>query len=223
MSPFIRSLVYGGDDILNVSFAEEDPLSTTAEQSTKLGALFFCVGFGCMLGPLILEPFTNMDNPRTVLNACVLGFGLQAIGSIGVGYFQPFSFTLLSTIIRAMGSSITWIDSQVLIQMVVTSDMLGRVVAIDYGLALAAEALSAVVAALLQDRYNVSPREVSMMMGGEAIFFLVLWFCYRIFKSDAIFIEAQGEQNESSTDEEATGDPIHDKRAASEQTPLIKL
>lgn len=198
-------------------------MSTTAEQSTKLGALFFCVGLGCMLGPLVFEPFTNMDNPITVLNACVLGFGLQAIGSIGVGYFQPFSFTLLSTIIRAMGSSITWIDSQVLIQMVVTSDMLGRVVAIDYGLALAAEAFSAVVAALLQDRYNVSPREVSMMMGGEAIFFLVLWFCYRIFKSDAIFIEAQGEQSESSTDEETTGDPIHDKRAASEQTPLVKL
>jgi len=215
--------VYGGGDILNVSFAEEDPNSTEAEQVQRLGALFFSVGFGCMIGPLILEPFTNMENPKTILNACVLAFGLQAIGWIAEGYFQSFTLTLISTTVRAMGSSISWIDSQVLLQMVVKSDMLGRVVAIDYGLALAAEALSSMVAGLLQDKCHISPRAVSMMMGGLAIAFFILWLCYRVCFSDALFTTSNSNEvcKSPEKDVEKIGNECCRDRIATEQTALL--
>ncbi len=110
------SLVYGGGDILNVSFAEEDPTSTEKEQSQKLGALFFMVGAGCLLGPIILDPFTNMKNPMTILNVCVGSYAIQAIGCSIMGLFTPFSCALVGAMIRAAGSSVAWIDSQILLQ-----------------------------------------------------------------------------------------------------------
>ncbi len=110
------SLVYGGGDILNVSFAEEDPTSTEKEQSQRLGALFFMVGAGCLLGPILLDPFTNMKNPMTILNVCVGSFAVQAVGCTIMGLFTPFSFAMLGAMIRAAGSSIAWIDSQILLQ-----------------------------------------------------------------------------------------------------------
>ena len=108
--------VYGGFDILNVSFAEENPNTNEAERSQRLGALFFSVGLGCLVGPIIVEPFTQILKPRTMLNACVFAFALQAAGSLSMGYFLPFSASVLSTMTRSAGSSIIWIESQILLQ-----------------------------------------------------------------------------------------------------------
>jgi MFS family permease len=162
-------------------------MSTQEEQSKKLGILFLSVGLGCLIGPILFEPFTRMDKPRTVLRACVLSFIFQAVGCFAMGYFRPFGFTIISTIVRSAGSSVLWIDSQVLLQLVVKPEMLGRVVAIDYGFALAAEASSAMVAGLLQDNYKLKPRDVSSIMGIEALFFFIVWTCYSTFGSEAVF------------------------------------
>ena len=59
--------------------------------------------------------------------------------------------------------------------------MLGRVVAIDYGLALAFEALSATLAGILQDNVGLNAREVSTILGIAALALFVLWLCYSIF------------------------------------------
>ena len=208
-------LVYGGSDILNVSFAEEDSSSTEAEQSERLGALFFMTGMGCLFGPLIADPLTKMSEPKTVLNACVASFALQALGCLAMGQMRPFGGTMLSTMVRAAGSSIAWIDSQVLIQVrddiihrllplvcitcntdltntrisiqrYVQPDMLGRVTAIEYGLALASEAFSATISGLLQDDFGLSARQVSSIMGVVGLCFFAMWLCYRIFGSAAL-------------------------------------
>jgi Bacterial protein of unknown function (DUF894). len=218
------SLVYGGSDILNVSFAEEDPFSTQEEQSKKLGVLFLSVGLGCLIGPILFEPFTRIDKPRTVLNACVLSFILQAVGCLAMGYFRPFSLTIASTIVRSAGSSVLWIDSQVLIQLAVKPEMLGRVVAIDYGFALAAEACSAMIAGLLQDNYNVKPREVSTVMGMEALFFFMLWYCYSAFGSNAVFqtIKENSEsQDSTSTLLDHSNGRKEELKRATERTKLL--
>jgi hypothetical protein len=217
------SLVYGGSDILNVSFAEEDPFSTQEEQSKRLGILFLSVGLGCLIGPILFEPFTRIDKPRTVLNACVLSFIFQAVGCLAMGYFRPFSLTILSTIVRSAGSSVLWIDSQVLLQLAVKTDMLGRVVAVDYGFALAAEAFSAMVAGLLQDNYNVKPRAVSTIMGIEALFFFTLWSCYSAFGSGAVFqtIKDNSESEESTSKLNQCHIRKEEMRRATERTKLL--
>lgn len=222
---FIRTttcLIYGGSDIINVSFAEEDPSLSEAEQSQRLGTLMFMVGFGCLVGPLISERFTNMSNPRTVLVSCIIGFAFEGIGCLGMFYFTPFRCTAFFTMIRAGGSCISWVDGQVLLQKFVKPEMLGRVIALDYGFALAAEGSSSMIAGLLQDDLGLSARQVSLIMGVLACVFFGMWLIYGIFCSNALFeskdgglddllsLESDGGSSEDLLSLESVGDSSED-------------
>ena len=44
------ALVYGGAEVLNVSFSEEGHEVNELESSRRLGALYCCIGIGCFLG-----------------------------------------------------------------------------------------------------------------------------------------------------------------------------
>ena len=100
------SIIYGGADVLNVAFSEDgyqqhehghDEGSSrgnsirisddeeAAANSRRLGALFFCVGFGCLIGPLIADNWTSMKRMYSIMNACVIAFAIQAIGCLGMG------------------------------------------------------------------------------------------------------------------------------------------
>lgn len=178
------SFVYGGSDVLNVSFAEENLADSEARKSEKLGSLFTAVGVGCLILPLIVERWTRIKDPKTVLNTCVLSFLLQACGCLGQGYFNSFQLTLLFTMLRSGGGNIAWIESQILLQMIVKNDMLGRVVAVDFGLALLSEATSAACAGLLQDEIHLSARQISDIMGLVALAMFILWTFFKLYCSE---------------------------------------
>ncbi len=64
--------------------------------------------------------------------------------------------------------------------------MLGRVVALDYGLALLAESLSAViVGSVLQDGLGLDARQVSTIMGIVAFALFLGWLIFRFKGGEA--------------------------------------
>ncbi len=174
------AIIYGGADVLNVSFSEKGHENDEVGNSRRLGTLFFCVGFGCYIGPLIADNWSSMKNMNTIVNACVVAFGIQGIGLLGMSYFDPFNCICLFTIVRSAGSSIAWIDSSILLQTYSKPEMLGRVMAVDYGLALTGESLSAMLVGILQDKWGMSAMEVCLYMGYIAMFLFILWFVYRL-------------------------------------------
>jgi predicted MFS family arabinose efflux permease len=197
------SFVYGGSDVLNVSFAEENQADSEARKSEKLGSLFTAVGIGCLILPLIVERWTKVKDPKTVLNTCIFSFLLQACGCLGQGYFNSFQLTLLFTMLRSGGGNIAWIESQILLQMVVKNDMLGRVVAVDFGLALLSEAASATLAGLLQDDIHLSARQISDIMGLVALAMFVLWTFFKLYCSEnALQIHTEHPTRSSKENEE---------------------
>ena len=114
---FSAAFVYGGSDVLNVSFSEQGSgLNDEATNSERLGLLFCSVGMGCFIGPMISDHFTNMDSYHSILSACVLSFLLMGVGCFGMSYFSSFEFTVFFTAVRASGSSIQWIYSSLLLQ-----------------------------------------------------------------------------------------------------------
>lgn len=169
------AFVYGGSDVLNVSFAEENPMDSQRKQSEKLGSLFTAVGAGCLFLPLIVHKWRSDKDPKSVLNTCILSFMLQSFGCLGQGYFKSFPLALIFTMIRSGGGNIAWIESQILLQLVVKDEMLGRVVAMDFGFALLSEALSATCAGMLQDIFHLSARQISQIMGYTALVMFVTW------------------------------------------------
>lgn len=171
------SLIYGSAHVLNVSFSKTNNEQTSS--SIRLGILFSCVGFGCLLGPLVAEQCTSMKNLRSLQHVIVLSFGFMAVSMLCMGYFnESFTMTCLFTILRACGSSTLWINSSILIQKFSSNDMLGRVSAVDYTAATLCEAMSAMLAGILQDFFALTPSGVCYVISliSWIMFFSWFWF-----------------------------------------------
>ena len=77
----------------------------------------------------------------------------------------------------------------VLSKVVVSPDMLGRVLAVDYGLALLSEATAAAIAGLLLDNLSLSPMQVSLIMGILGGSFFVSWFLFSLSRMADIVVK----------------------------------
>lgn len=167
------SLVYGGFDVLNVAFAERGNLEG---RSFRLGALFSWVGFGCWLGPVVFDRFTNMSNARTLQLSCIVSLGVFITGSsLLMGVFSQFQSVCFLSAVRAVGSSVLWIYTTLILQKYSTPNMLGRVSSIETSMALLMESLSAFVAGWLRDDVGMSPEQVSLTMGLIALLLSLMW------------------------------------------------
>ncbi len=108
------AITFGCSDVLNVrlSHVAEDE----ARDGTRLGILFAMFGLGCLIGPLVSDRFVSMKRPRSILGACVIAFALLSMGFAGMGLSTSFHSVCFSTVIRGCGSSVLWINSTLLLQ-----------------------------------------------------------------------------------------------------------
>ena len=160
-----------------IAFSEAgDP----ADSNWKVGMLFSVVGIGCLVGPLLAEPYLDIERPTTVQLAIVLAFGLSTIGYFGWSFKFSFVWICLVALVRSAGSSIIWINSTLLLQKFSSPDMLGRVLAADYALALSAEAFSAYMCGILMDVGNLSAYQVSSVLAVVTAVQTILWSYYHL-------------------------------------------
>lgn len=203
-------IIYGACDVLNVSFSEpngsQDQLS-----SMRLGVLFFCAGVGCVLGPLAADRLTTMKHAVSLQRACIISLLIMTVGLFGMGQFEPFWSICLFTVLRACGASINWLDSCLLLQKYSSLDMLGRVLAIDYALALLTEASTAYLCGILQDIYSFSANSVCNVMGSIGLFIFFCWAIFHITDRGAAAPQAATFQSNLQSKE----------RIPSETTPLL--
>ena len=180
---FSAALIYGSADVLNVSFSEQGGDSSSdvnlEESSKRLGILFAFVGVGCIVGPILIEPYSHVNDVSSLERACLVSYLLMALGYFGLWQFNhEFLLICIFSAVRAAGSNIVWIYSSLLLQILSRDSMLGRVVAVDYAFATFSEALSALLAGLLQDDANISAANVSLIMALVASSTLVIWIIY---------------------------------------------
>lgn len=173
---FSGALMYGGIDVLNVSFSERGGAEGS---SARLGIMFAAMGVGCLMGPFVSAPFTDLNKPKSLQLSCIYAFGISIFGLLMMSIFRPFWLLCVFSGIRAMGSTIAWTNSSLLIQKFTAPEMLGRVTALEYALALFGEGASAVAAGLLQD-YGFDTEEVTLMLaiGGTVLMFLWAYYHY---------------------------------------------
>jgi hypothetical protein len=204
---FTMSLAYGSADVLNVAYAE---MGDYAEDSnSRLGVLFSIVGIGCLIGPLAIEPFIDVERPKAVQLSCVMGFLLPAIGYTGWSFQDtPFWFISMFALIRASGTSITWINSTLLLQKFSAEHMLGRILAIDYALALLGEAASAYSCGVLMDQAHLSAFQVSRILAVLSLILAMIWSWYHFSGRGAgVYSHTTSSQNnesETPTSEESS-------------------
>ena len=177
---FCAALIYGAGDVLNVSFSERGPDGSLDMDgsSERLGMLFGAVGFGCFLGPVLVDRFTRMDRAQTIERACIFSFAAMTVGCYGLSSVGSFAWVCLFTSIRSAGSSIVWIQSSLLLQKFSAGDVLGRVMSIDYALATLSEAFSAMIGGVAQDRLDLSAENVSFLMSLVGFATFIIWSIY---------------------------------------------
>lgn len=174
------ALGYGACDILNVAFSEQANTSpsNTMTDNARLGILFSLAGIGCLVGPLAMDSYILVERPKTLQASCVFAFGISCLGYVAWTIFPSFEAVAVFSILRAAGSSIIWIHSNLLLQKLAAPHMLGRVLAADYAIALVNEALSAFLCGVVMDQAHWTPYQVSAGLAGLTAIFTALWWSY---------------------------------------------
>ena len=170
------ALAYGAVDVLNVSFSARGSESDPSKTSLKLGLLFGCVGLGCILGSVITDTISDLAFPRRIARLSIEGFFFMFVALFWMSATPDmFGSLCLSTVVRTIGTSIVWIASTLLIQKFTPEKLLGRVSSFDSGVAMFAEALSALVGGTLMDKEGISAEHLSFILGVLGLVFFFLW------------------------------------------------
>lgn len=206
------ALIYGAADVLNVSFSERGD----GDASVKLGILFAMTGIGCLIGPLVSDRFTSMSDVTSLQLASIWSIGVGTLGCLGVGLLPSFVCNCFFSMVRSGGFSAAWINSSVLLQSFSTPEKMGRVLAVDYALALFTEAFSALLCGVLQDHAGLSAERVSLMMAATGAAIVAIWSIYHIMGCGAANKDAEVlmiQQRETKLEEQ--------EQQATECTPLL--
>jgi MFS family permease len=139
----------GNIDLLMVIYATQ--LFVIGENGTgSLGLLYATFGVGAILGPLLLNRFNDHSVPR-MRRLIVIGYICLALGWFLLGGAPTLTFAAFAIFVRAMGGSVYWTYSSVIIQKEVPDEYLGRVFSLDQTAFLLATVISAWATGLLID------------------------------------------------------------------------
>jgi MFS family permease len=149
------------------------PVGKDAAQG--IGVLFAARGIGTAVGPIVARRIAGEGNRR--MQASIgIAFLIAGIFYILFGTATSFIFALVVLGIAHCGGSILWVFSTVILQRSVTDNFRGRVFAAELALVTLTMAASNYVTGELLDRFQISPRIVTVGIG---IFFLLpglTWF-----------------------------------------------
>jgi MFS family permease len=143
--------------------------------ATGIGVLFAARGIGTAIGPIVARRIAGEGKKR--LQASIgIAFLIGGIFYIAFGASTSFIFALVVLGIAHTGGSILWVFSTVLLQRAVEDSFRGRVFAAELALLTLTMAASNYVTGELLDRFQISPRVVTIGIG---VFFVmpgVAWF-----------------------------------------------
>jgi MFS family permease len=119
----------GSVDALMVIYATQ--LFVLGENGTgSLGVLYAAFGIGAVIGPLLLDRFNN-GTVQTMRRLIVVGYACLTFGWFLFSGAPTLFLVALAIVVKAIGSSIYWTYSSVIIQKVTPDHFLGRLFSLD--------------------------------------------------------------------------------------------
>ncbi|MCY4526741.1 MAG: MFS transporter [Anaerolineaceae bacterium] len=145
------------------------------DSSTPLSIMYAAFGIGAVSGPLLLNRF-NDGRVRVMRRLIRYGFLLMSAGWLVMGGAGTLPLVALALTLRAMGTSICWTYSSVIIQKSVPDRFLGRMFSLDMASFQFVGAFSILLTGYLIDFFGVAQvRDVVLLMAGFSTLPLVLW------------------------------------------------
>ncbi len=155
-----------------------------------IGVLYAARGIGTAIGPIVMRRVSGetRESMETYIGAAFL---IGGVGYMAFGGATSFVLAIIVLMFAHAGGSILWVNSTVLLQRAVEDNFRGRVFAAELALLTLAMAASNYATGELLDRFQFSPRTVTIFIG---IFFLIpglLWFATRRWWNNGRGEEAQ--------------------------------
>ena len=149
------------------------PVGKNAAQG--IGVLFAARGIGTAVGPIVARRISGEANTR-MQTSIGLAFMLAGAFYIAFGSATSFIFALVVLGIAHCGGSIIWVFSTVILQRTVEDNFRGRVFAAELALVTLTMAASNYLTGELLDRYQISPRVVTIGIGTFFLLPGIMWF-----------------------------------------------
>lgn len=145
------------------------------DSSTPLSIMYAAFGLGAVCGPLLLNRFN--DGRVSVMRRLIrIGFLLMSLGWLMLSGAGTLPLVALALTLRAMGTSICWTYSSIIIQKSVHDSYLGRMFSLDMTSFQFVGTFSILLTGLLIDLSGVGQiRQVVLLMAIVSVVPLVLW------------------------------------------------
>lgn len=144
------------------------------EGGGALGLMLTAFGLGTVLGPIIGNYFHD-NTPGRLQRAILGGYGLILAGWLVVGVAPSLWVVMLGWVLRGMGGSINWTYSDILIQLKVPGQYLGRVFALNLAFFTLLMSASTWASGLLLDQLQIEPRLLALWLGLASLAPIGLW------------------------------------------------
>ncbi|MBL8145775.1 MAG: MFS transporter [Anaerolineae bacterium] len=144
--------------------------------SVSLGLLWSAFGVGAIIGPLLLNKW-NDGSVRVMRRLVIVGYAFIAVGWFALAGAPGLVLAMLAILVRAMGGSVYWTYSSVIIQKSVDDSYLGRMFSLDQAGYQTMAVISIVITGLaLQTWGDGAVREIVMITGLLSLIPLVAWW-----------------------------------------------
>jgi len=141
----------------------------------SLGIFYTAFGIGAIISPILLNRF-NQDSVRLMRRYVALGYATITLGWFLFGGAPTLFLAALGILVKAMGSSIYWTYSSVILQKTVPDQFLGRVFALDLAGFQLSTVLSIVVTGWVLDRLTGVPvQHIVIGTGIVSLIPLIAW------------------------------------------------
>jgi len=149
------------------------PVGKDAAQG--IGVLFAARGIGTAVGPIVARRLSGEGDGR--MHASIgIAFLIGGVFYVLFGTATSFIFALVMLGIAHCGGSILWVFSTVRLQRAVVDNFRGRVFAAEMALFTLTMAASNFITGELLDRFQISPRIVTVGMGAFFLLPGLAWF-----------------------------------------------
>lgn len=141
----------------------------------SLGILWTAFGLGALVGPLIVNRFSD-GTVRVMRRLIIVGYAFITIAWFVFGFAPALAIAALALFIRAMGSSVYWTYSSVIVQKTAPDRYLGRMFSLDQaGFQFAVVVSTIVVGAALTALGPQNVRQIVFGTGFASLIPLLFW------------------------------------------------
>lgn len=143
--------------------------------TVSMAILWFAMGLGAVLGPVILNRFTD-GSVRSLRHMMLIGFIWLPLGWFMLGWAPTLFLAAVSILVRGMGGSANWTYSSVIIQKTVPDAYLGRMFSLDMTGFQFMQAISTIATGIIIDAIGAPEvRTVVYILGALSLIPLIIW------------------------------------------------